>query len=148
MPQTNFRRLWLRRFGLRELVFMMPLVVAIGLLNTRPRFPNIPADFDDGPSMITWGPMLGPDTEYGWPLTCVDVHYTIRPTLTLELDDFGVAHYRFRWFAVLMNVIVLAGAVGMILGVCRIGSRCGSRIADCGRQQYAGKLAIVKLEER
>ncbi len=111
------------RFGLRGLVLVLPVFVAFVLLNTRPRFANLQIESDLGSSKINFGPDIPEDTEYGWPSTFVDVHYTIRPTLTIDFDDFWLPHYQFRWLSLLSNMLMFIAATVAIYTLCYVASR-------------------------
>lgn len=109
------------RFGLRGLVVVLSVLVAFVLLNARPRFPNYEPALEATTISVDAG--LGEDTKYGWPLTCVDVHYTIRPTLAIDFDDLGLSHYEIRWLPLLFNMLVFITATTALYALSYIASR-------------------------
>ncbi|MEM8672164.1 MAG: hypothetical protein AAGG48_31910 [Planctomycetota bacterium] len=109
------------RFGLRGLVLVLPVLVAFALLNARPRFPNYEPILETTTVGVDAG--LGEDTQYGWPLTWVDVHYTIRPTLTIDFNDLGLAHYQVRWLSLLSNIVVFIATTVSLYALCYLASR-------------------------
>ena len=96
------------RFGLRELVLVLPVIAAFAILNARPRFPDYEPILETRTVSVDAG--LGEHTQYGWPLTFIDIHYSIRPTLTFEFYDLGLAQYQFLWLSLLLNMLVWMAA--------------------------------------
>lgn len=122
------------RFGLRGLVLVLPVLVAFVLLNVQLRFPDSEPKLET--HTVSVEASFGENAQYGWPISCVVVHYRMRPDLDLDIGGFGSAHYQIQWLPLLSNVVAFVIATLLLCAMSSLSSRqIRQRIANSRRGQ-------------